>query len=279
MSAKDASPRALLRGTFQTLVERGVVPFEQDYRGTFVEFYDVIQQGHPDLCLYEQMAERYGHPILEMGCGNGRILIPLAERGYEVVGVDDSPDMLRAARARVERLSKTVARRVELKQMDMRRLKLSRQFALVLVAMDTFLCLARRRDRLATVRGARRHLREEGGLIIDISLSRPSQKARRPSVSVFRNPVGATRAVISITQEFPDKKAKGRILNFLNVWLWRERAPSVSISATREWCGNARELSAILREAGLRIAGRYSDYQGTPYKAGNTNLVVVAERP
>ncbi len=80
-------------------------------------FFDADYTGYlDDLPLIEAYAQRAGSPLLELGCGTGRLLIPLAEAGYRVTGVDLSPTMLRIARAKAEAAG--VAERVTLIEGD-----------------------------------------------------------------------------------------------------------------------------------------------------------------
>jgi SAM-dependent methyltransferase len=58
-----------------------------------------------DLPLWEELAERQGGTILELGCGTGRVALHLARRGYEVVGLDTDPDLLAVLGARGEDLA------------------------------------------------------------------------------------------------------------------------------------------------------------------------------
>ncbi|MGE5602523.1 MAG: class I SAM-dependent methyltransferase, partial [Nitrososphaerales archaeon] len=55
-----------------------------------------------DLPMLHALAQRAHGPLLELGCGTGRALVPLAQAGFEIDGVDSSPEMLRIARAKVE---------------------------------------------------------------------------------------------------------------------------------------------------------------------------------
>ena len=52
-----------------------------------------------DIPFYLQQAKAHGGPILELGCGTGRVTIPLASNGFEVVGIDISPSMIQRANA------------------------------------------------------------------------------------------------------------------------------------------------------------------------------------
>jgi SAM-dependent methyltransferase len=104
--------------------------------GLAVAAYDaLVGDGGPlagDVAFYLDCAGRFGGPVLELGVGTGRVLVPVAKAGYEVVGVDLSPAMLQMARANV-RKEPGIAGRVQLIEADMRDVSLGRRFALVLV--------------------------------------------------------------------------------------------------------------------------------------------------
>ena len=72
--------------------------------GLGVEMYDLFTGGGllaGDVEFYLHCARRFGGPILELGTGTGRILMPLAEAGHEIVGLDFSPAMLAIAAAKL----------------------------------------------------------------------------------------------------------------------------------------------------------------------------------
>src|SRR5260370_41347447 len=70
----------------------------EDY-GLIAPFYDVEHaRFDEDIDLYMNFAELRGGPLLELACGSGRLLLPLAQAGYEVTGVDTSASMLALAR-------------------------------------------------------------------------------------------------------------------------------------------------------------------------------------
>lgn len=107
-------------------------------------YYDL---SHDDLIddipfMLSQAAET-GGPVLEVGCGSGRLLVPLAGAGYDVIGVDDSPEMLARAEVRLSAQPPGVRERVRFIRADVRALDLSSQngFSLVLFGNNTFMHL------------------------------------------------------------------------------------------------------------------------------------------
>src|SRR5437762_3600345 len=73
------------------------IPVNQPYAGLGAEAYDVWMPpsgDDPDVEVYRRSIERGAGPALELGCGNGRLLVGYARAGFDVEGVDSSADML-----------------------------------------------------------------------------------------------------------------------------------------------------------------------------------------
>jgi len=107
-------------------------------------FYDIEhQQFNEDLDLYRNYAELCHGPLLELGCGSGRLLIPLAQEGYTITGADTSEKMLALARERSEQAN--LSSRVTLVQQDLTTLQLSQKFNMAFVALGSFAHLTSRK--------------------------------------------------------------------------------------------------------------------------------------
>ena len=90
------------------------------------DLYDwvVPYRERPDISFFVDAAKEAGSPVLEIGCGTGRVLIPSARAGIDVVGLDASPRMLAVCRERLQHENVAVQSRVELVQADMRAFEL-----------------------------------------------------------------------------------------------------------------------------------------------------------
>jgi SAM-dependent methyltransferase len=143
---------------------------ERDEYGPIAELYDQVglYRDRPDLEFYLAAAREAGSPVLEIGCGTGRVLIPTARAGIEITGLDLSPSMIAVCRQRLLAEPDPVRARVELIEGDMRRFDLGRRFNLVTVPFRPFQHLVSVEDQLACLGSIRRHLVPGGTLILDL---------------------------------------------------------------------------------------------------------------
>jgi SAM-dependent methyltransferase len=143
---------------------------EHDDYDSVADLYDhvVPYQNRPDVDFFVEAARERGGPVLEVGSGTGRVLIPTARAGFDVVGLDRSSRMLDVCRQRLREEPDAVRSRIQLVEGDMRAFALDRAFALVTVPFRPFQHLITVEDQLACLGSIRRHLVEGGTMILDL---------------------------------------------------------------------------------------------------------------
>ncbi|HKG35074.1 MAG TPA: class I SAM-dependent methyltransferase [Solirubrobacterales bacterium] len=129
-----------------------------------------------DLPVWESLAQRYGGPVLDLGCGTGRVALHLARRGHQVVGIDRDAPLVEEMLARAEAEALDVGGEAG----DARRLDLGRDFPLVLAAMQLVQLVGHRAERGALLQGAAGHVAPGGALALAIveALPRTDPDAR-----------------------------------------------------------------------------------------------------
>ena len=130
-------------------------------------FYDLFYgERDDDVQMYRDFALAADGPILELGCGTGRVLIPLTREGYHVTGLELSAAMLATARTKVGTAG--VEERATLLQGDMRDFELPTRFALAFIPINTFMHCYDTQQQLSCLRCIHRHLQSGGQLIVDV---------------------------------------------------------------------------------------------------------------
>ena len=140
-----------------------------NYFDSWAEIYDwVFAWKRDDVQFYVEQARHSGGPILELGSGTGRIAIPIAQAGVEVVGLESSTAMLREARRKTGDAPGSSGGIPVWVEGDMADFALGRQFALVIIPFRGFLSLLSVEEQMDCLRCIRDHLAPGGRLIFDV---------------------------------------------------------------------------------------------------------------
>jgi len=141
-----------------------------DEYGFIADLYDFVRpyRDRQDVAFFVDAAKECGGPVLEIGCGTGRVLIPTALADVDIVGLDLSSHMLGVCRQRLAQESGTVQSRVQLVQADMRNFNLERTFHLITVPFRPFQHLITVDEQRSCLESIRRHLADGARLILDL---------------------------------------------------------------------------------------------------------------
>ena len=142
----------------------------QLYDSFIADYYDespVVSKRLQDVAFYRDAARDLGDPILELGCGTGRITMALAEAGKRITGLDLSERMLERAVRKRAALRVEARERVHLVQGDMARFDLGESFRLVIIPFRPFQHLLEVRQQVDCLNCVRKHLAPGGRLILD----------------------------------------------------------------------------------------------------------------
>ena len=237
-----------------------------------------------DVGFYRSVAADQGGPILELGCGTGRVAFPLAEDGFEVVGIDRSTPMLAVAESKRRVAAPEVASRIELVEGDMRDVAVARTFRLVVVAGRSFAHLLTVDDQRRCLQNVHRHLDRAGLLALNIFDPRLDLCLPDPA-GTYPQPRGT--AELAETGSRVEVEAVARTNDPLRqvmteTWRFTERGPGGTVlreeieELVLRWTYRY-ELHHLLELSGFDVVDEYSDFLGSPPVYGR-ELVVVARR-
>ncbi|HKS95839.1 MAG TPA: class I SAM-dependent methyltransferase [Terriglobia bacterium] len=250
---------------------------DDEYRRA-AEFYDYVvpYRERRDVAFFVEIARDSGGPVLEIGCGTGRVLIPTARAGVEIVGLDASPAMLSRCREKLAAEREEVRSRVKLVEADMRDFDVApamgapAPFALVTIPFRPFQHLYTVDDQLACLASIHRHLRPGGKLVLDVF---------NPSLPLLVGPTAAN--LLGEEPEFtlPDGRRVRRSLRIVNRDLFNQVNDSEMTYHVTHADGREEqqvhplrmrylfrfEVEHLLARSGFGVENLYADYDRSPY--------------
>ena len=241
----------------------------------FAPFYD-LEYGHKenDLDFYLDMAETFGAPVLEIGVGTGRVALDLSRNGFEVWGIDNSPEMLKAARQKVAELSKEEQARIVLQEADMRDFDLQQNFPLCVIPFRAFLHNLSMDDQLATLEHIRHHLTPIGFLALDLFVPLydvMSQTTWRDRVEPHELAEDQSGVAIDICVEH---QPENQLLNITNTYIDGHSQTSAAMKYRYIF---RHEMEALLRCAGFTLLEVYGGFENQAYDYHSGIMVFVAQ--
>jgi len=247
--------------------------------------YDAIYGDRDDTGFWQTMAAAAGDgPILELGCGTGRVLLPLARAGCEITGIDLSAPMLERCRAKLEAESSVVRERVRLLAADMTSFDLGRRFAAIICPFAGFQQLRTVEQQLACLDRCRSHLLPHGRLVLDLPNPDPAP------AEYTRDEPGGGEATAQLVDWTDGRRIRWwmTVVGYDRLQQCNECEVTYEIvetdGATRRVNETLSlrytfryELEHLLVRAGFRVVTLYGDYDRSPFADGSPALIVVAE--
>jgi SAM-dependent methyltransferase len=230
-----------------------------------------------DAAWFAARAAETKGPVLEGGCGSGRVSFEMARAGAEVVGFDRSASMLARAARRREREAPDVAARTTFVEADFRTFDLGRTFSLAVIPFRAFQSLLTPEDQMQALSRFHRALEPGGRLILDVF--DPKYEYLVPEVIPFRSfpdlvhPERGTRVTVEIPERVPDPLAQ----TFREIWVFREYDSGGLLVAEEREALHMRwsfrhELRHLFARTGFEVEAEFSDFRGSPPAYGGEQI-------
>jgi SAM-dependent methyltransferase len=233
------------------------------YGDAFADVYDAWYLGISDVdatvdLLAGLAAELAPLPVLELGVGTGRLAIPLAARGFDVVGLDSSAAMLARLSDNDPAASVTVCRG------DMVDDQPAGPFGLVFVAYNTFFNLLTESRQQSCFASVADRLAPGGAFVIEAFVPEP-----QPGSSVAVRSMTADSVVLSVTTHDEDEQtAQGHYISFSESGGVRMRPWAIRYSTVEQ-------LDSMAAPSELRLAERWEDALRAPFNAESAHHISV----
>lgn len=226
-----------------------------------------------DIPFWLKLADQTGGPVLELGCGTGRVLDPLSRAGYRVVGLDHDLAMLHFNRSGIDLHTRPLPL---LLSADISRFRLAMQFPLIIMPCNTFSTLDEV-HRLGCLKCVHMHLKPSG--IFATSLPNPELLARLPANSPpeyeeqFTHP--QTGNPVQVSSSWQRKQSAFTVTWNYDHLLPDGRVERFSTDITHHIISAEGYLDEI-HQSGMKVKDVYGDYDRTVYTASSLYLIILA---
>ncbi|MED4583470.1 methyltransferase domain-containing protein [Brevibacillus choshinensis] len=245
----------------------------------WADYYDLTQRGiSGDVDFYLDQAKQAGGKVLELGCGTGRISIPLAQAGIDVTGLDLSQEMLEKAKQKASESGDTDS--LHLMQGDMRNFDLGQTFSLIMIPFRSFLHLLHIQEQMKALSCIRKHLAPGGKFVMNVFVPKINhfyeENEKMSLRGTYRLDDGEEVAMwdytrydhfqqlCEVTRIYERSDAKGLV---------KER---VTGRFNLRYIFPA-ELHHLFRLNGFKVTQRYGTFAKTAFDANSSEFIVVAE--
>lgn len=227
-----------------------------------------------DIPFYVEAARRAAGPVLELACGTGRLTIPIAQTGVEIVGLDQSPSMMAHLRTK----AKGAGVEIPLVEADCRKFDLGRKFALIFMGFNSMQHLHDFASLAALFANVRQHLSPGGNFVFDVF---------NPSIAILTRGAEPTRE-----REYEDPDAQGRITMDQTLvyddatqvshvrWFFSRNGPNGAekdfrIEDLHLRCFFPQELDLLVHSQGFAVDEKYGNFERKPFTRGDMKQVMV----
>jgi ubiquinone/menaquinone biosynthesis C-methylase UbiE len=255
------------------------------------EEYDLEHLGDSeDVEFYVSLVRRLQpRKVLELGCGTGRITLPLAERGaqlaFDVTGLDSQAEMLETAKKRLLEAPPKVRERLRLIQGDMRTWQSESAFDLIVIPCSSISHLLTLQDHLTVWNQCRRNLRPGGRFVVEITM---------PNMATFADSFNVPpRALVEIDVDKSDESDGVRFIRRkTSRYLSHEQCAQTRFLYEKYQNGRAidgyiddfaghvffpRELQLLFIHTGFEVEQTLGDYRGRPLKPNSPLIIMIGK--
>jgi SAM-dependent methyltransferase len=250
-----------------------------DY-AAFYDWENARTVGRRDVAFWRGVARRVGGRTLELGCGTGRVLLPLAKAGVSIVGIDRSVPMLTRARTRLRRLRTPVPASIvrgDIRQLPFASPSVRGGFDLVIAPYGILQSLVRDRDLTETLRAVANVLPPGGifGLDLVPDVPRWQEYSRRVSLRDLRGPRGIPLTLIESVRQDRDRGLTIFDQEFVEGTGRARRTHRFSLTFRTV---GIQPLRRRLERAGFRIDAVLGSYDGAPWDPRADVWVILASK-
>lgn len=253
------------------------------YDSFIADYYDtspILTKRTEDVAFYVNAVKKYGDPVLELGCGTGRITMAIAEAGYRIVGLDISEKMLERAGEKRAARRREARERLHLVQADMTDFDLGEKFRLIVVPFRPFQHLLEIDQQIGCLDCAKKHLAANGRLILDF-FQTDAERMHDPKflnespLAEYDLPGGRHVAMSERVAAFHRGQQRNDVEMIFRVTHSDGKQERLVMAWTLRYFFRY-EVEHLLGRCGFRLEAVYGDFDTSPLEDESPEMIFVA---
>ena len=254
------------------------------YDSFIADYYDaspVVAGRTQDIAFYRSAAREHRDPVLELGCGTGRVTMALAEDGYRVTGLDNSERMLERAAQKRAALVTEARERVHFVQGDMTGFDLGEKFRLTIIPFRSFQHLIEVHQQVDCLMCVRKHLAPRGWLIVDF-FQTDARRMHDPMfheeqlVAEYEMTAGRRVRLTERIVAFHRAEQRNDVEMIYGVTHPDGRKERLVLAWTLRYFFRY-EVEHLLARCGFRVSTVYGNFDRSPLRGDSPEMIFVAE--
>lgn len=244
-----------------------------------IRYYDAENTDkNDDIDFYIQLAEEHGEPLLDVGCGTGRVMFPLAQAGYVIHGIDNEPAMLEPAQDRLK-AQPELRERLILHEGDILTYDMPVKFKLTLVPYNGLMHFHDQETQLKALQQLRKWTQDDGYLVLDLPNAGDIFASQdTEAVTLERTFLEPETGHLVMQQSVSYLDRVSQLMQI--TWIYDEITADGTVKRTYAplvlYYYFFSEISLLLKQTGFEIEAVYGDLEYGPFVDGCERMIVIA---
>lgn len=225
--------------------------------------------------------EKTGSPILELACGTGRITLPIAIRGHEVWGLDNSQEMLSFLKEKRRSLPAELAQRIHIVYGSMENFNFDRQFKSIILPFNSFLLLTSKQQQEQCLQSISKHLVHEGRFVVDIFSPRFELCAQEKSdIRFLKHFYYPPAQQVVIQWEYVERNMAEQVMNIDFLYeIYDSHGSMERLTRSLRMAIIFRfEMQLLLEKNGFEIEEFYGNYDRSPFTKDSPQMIFICRK-